>query len=319
MESCPRRRRTPEASHPIMSPALDREAWLVALEGIAKALGPTGQPVRLCLIGSVACVFGGMAARTTRDLDVWKPASDYDLAELKQAVEAAGLSFDPKSTLDPDKPYVQLVERGPTQVGQFEPVFMERLGRLHLYRPPVGHLIASKLVRGDDADIEDVVFLISKYQPARAEILAVIESFSEPGRTQALGNLIYFDVTDRPDADGQAQREGGGEMTAREQELIAREMLARPELLGSRLRERRWGDVAALVAYVERGVPKDLAMTDPALFKTLHDQITHFYLRGGGALSLAALNRMAARAAPPHRVLQSRRGIGLTPEEAKRP
>lgn len=210
MESCPRRRRrTPEASHPIMSPALDRDAWLVALEGIAKALGPTGQPVRLCLIGSVACVFGGMAARTTRDLDVWKPASDYDLAELKQAVEAAGLSFDPKSTLDPDKPYVQLVERGPTQVGQFEPVFMERLGRLHLYRPPVGHLIASKLVRGDDADIEDVVFLISKYQPARAEILAVIESFSEPGRTQALENLIYFDVTDRPDADEQAQREDG--------------------------------------------------------------------------------------------------------------
>lgn len=95
-------------------------------------------------------------------------------------------------------------------------------------------------------------------------------------------------------------------MTARERELIARELLARPELLGIRLRERRWGDVAALVEYVERGVPKDLAMTDPALFKTLHDQIAHFYLRGGGALSLAALNRMAAWAQPPHRVSQSR-------------
>jgi hypothetical protein len=192
-----------------MNLALDREEWLVALQDIAKALGPTGQPVRLCLIGSVACVFGGMAARTTRDLDVWKPASDYDLTELKRAVEAAGLSFDPKATLDPDKPYVQLVERGPTQVGQFEPVFMERLGRLYLYRPPVGHLIASKLVRGDGSDIEDVVFLISKYQPARAEILSVIESFSEPGRTQALENLIYFDVTNRPDADEQAQRKDG--------------------------------------------------------------------------------------------------------------
>ena len=60
-------------------------------------------------------------------------------------------------------------------------------------------------------------------------------------------------------------------------------------------------------------------MTDPALFKTLHDQITHSYLRGGGAVSLAALNRMAARAEPPHRVSQSRRGIGLTPEEADGP
>jgi len=95
-------------------------------------------------------------------------------------------------------------------------------------------------------------------------------------------------------------------VTAREQELIAREILARPELLGIRLRERRWGDVAALVEYVNRGVPDDLAMTDPALFRTLRDQITHFYLRGGGALNLAALNRMAARAEPPYRVSQSR-------------
>jgi hypothetical protein len=103
-----------------MSSALDRDQWLSVLEKIAETLGPKGQPIRLCLIGSVACVFGGMAARTSRDLDVWKPASDYDLVELKRAVEAAGLSFDPKSTLDPEKPYVQLVEPGPTQVGVFK-------------------------------------------------------------------------------------------------------------------------------------------------------------------------------------------------------
>ncbi len=83
-------------------------------------------------------------------------------------------------------------------------------------------------------------------------------------------------------------------MTAREQELIAREMLARPELLGIRLKERRWADVAALVRYVRRGVPDDLAMTDPALYKTLRDQITLFHLRGGGALNLEALERLAA-------------------------
>jgi hypothetical protein len=83
-------------------------------------------------------------------------------------------------------------------------------------------------------------------------------------------------------------------VTAREQELAAREMLARPELLGIRLKERRWADVAALVRYVRRGVPDDLAMTDPALYKTLRDQITLFHLRGGGALNLEALERLAA-------------------------
>lgn len=189
-----------EATQSTMHSALDRDAWLAALERIAAALGPSGQPVRLCLIGSVACVFGGMATRTTRDLDIWKPASDYDLIELKRAVEAAGLTLDPKSSLDLDTPYVRMVEAGTTQVGQFEPVFMERLGRLYLYRPPIEHLIASKLVRGDDRDVDDVVFLMAKHSPARASIRTVIESFAEPGKTQALENLVYLEVTDRSDS-----------------------------------------------------------------------------------------------------------------------
>ena len=83
-------------------------------------------------------------------------------------------------------------------------------------------------------------------------------------------------------------------MTPREEELIAREILERPELLGIRLKEKRWADVAALVRYVRHDVPADLAMTDPALFKTLRDQITLFHLRGGGALNLAKLERLAS-------------------------
>lgn len=93
-----------------MSTILDRDQWLEKLVQIAANLGSEGPPIRLCVIGSVACVFGGMAARTTRDLDVWKPASDYDFMQLKQAVEGAGLAFDPKTTLEPGMPYLQLVE-----------------------------------------------------------------------------------------------------------------------------------------------------------------------------------------------------------------
>jgi hypothetical protein len=85
-------------------------------------------------------------------------------------------------------------------------------------------------------------------------------------------------------------------MTPREEELIAREILERPELLGIRLKEKRWGDVAALVRYVQHDVPADLAMTDPALYKTLRDQISLFHLRGGGALNLSTLERLAAHA-----------------------
>jgi hypothetical protein len=82
-------------------------------------------------------------------------------------------------------------------------------------------------------------------------------------------------------------------MTAREENLIAREMLLHPELLGQRLKERRWADVAALVRYVQQDVPPDLALTDPALYQALRDGVTRFYLRGGGKLRLERLESLA--------------------------
>lgn len=82
-------------------------------------------------------------------------------------------------------------------------------------------------------------------------------------------------------------------MSAREEELTAREMLEHPELLGIRLKEKRWADVAALVRYVKKDVPHELAVTDPALYKTLREQITRFFLRGGAALNLQKLEQLA--------------------------
>ncbi|HZL13539.1 MAG TPA: hypothetical protein VFC85_05300 [Verrucomicrobiae bacterium] len=63
-----------------MSPKLqlDGEDWLAVLADLAAALDKNGSPLRLCLIGSAACLFGGMEGRTSADLDIWKPASDYD-------------------------------------------------------------------------------------------------------------------------------------------------------------------------------------------------------------------------------------------------
>jgi hypothetical protein len=48
---------------------LDRDQWLSVIEKIGTALGPTEKQIRLGLIGLVACVLGGMAARVSRDLD----------------------------------------------------------------------------------------------------------------------------------------------------------------------------------------------------------------------------------------------------------
>ncbi len=74
-------------------------------------------------------------------------------------------------------------------------------------------------------------------------------------------------------------------MTAREEELVARHLLAHPEEVDVYLKQRRWAEVAALVRYARRDVPIELAATDPALFRTLREQITRFFLRGGDVLS----------------------------------
>lgn len=172
----------------------DREQWLLMLERIAAALGNDGPPVRLCLIGSAACLLGNMPERASHDLDVWKPASKYAIAELRNAVETAGLLFNPKDFLEPDAPYLQIVEPGIVQVGKFEPVHMETLGRLELYRPPIENIIASKLARASDKDILDILYLIKNHQPDISLVRRIVASFPAATRMLATENLIYLEA-----------------------------------------------------------------------------------------------------------------------------
>lgn len=178
---------------------LNGKEWIEMLEKVSQQLSPSGPPVRLCLIGSAACLLGGMDGRTSVDLDVWKPSSDYDRSELRQATEAAGLLFDPKSELEPEKPYLQIVEPGLTQLGAFEPVFVDRFGRLEIYRPPIENIIAAKLIRAELKDISDIRFLISLHRPEVARIRELVATFPTEARVKATENLVYLDVfTDQP-------------------------------------------------------------------------------------------------------------------------
>ena len=80
----------------------------------------------------------------------------------------------------------------------------------------------------------------------------------------------------------------------REQEITAQTLLTRPYGIARALKERRWADVGAAVEFAETDLPKDLAITDPALYRTLRDALTTFYLRGGGALNLNKLRELAS-------------------------
>jgi hypothetical protein len=84
-------------------------------------------------------------------------------------------------------------------------------------------------------------------------------------------------------------------MNARDEELIARALLADQDQIDVYLVEKRWAEVAALVRFVRRDIPVELAQTDPALYRQLRDQVTRFYLRGGDVFSLKALEELAAK------------------------
>jgi hypothetical protein len=173
---------------------LDGEGWATVLAELSESLGNEGSPVKLCLIGSAACLLGGMDGRTSGELDVWKSASDFDRRELQLAAERVGLLFDPKQILEPDRPYVQLVEPGVSQLGDFQPVFIERMGRLQLFRPPIENLVAAKLVRASPKDLGDIQFLISRHRPSLDRVREIILHFPEPARGRAVENLVYLDV-----------------------------------------------------------------------------------------------------------------------------
>ena len=83
-------------------------------------------------------------------------------------------------------------------------------------------------------------------------------------------------------------------MTAREEELVARSLLADPALVNRYWKEQRWAELAALVRYARRDVPVALAQTDPPLYRQLREQITRFFLLGGDVFSLEDLENKAA-------------------------
>ena len=174
--------------------SFDQDRWLRALEEIAVGLGKEGDPVELCLIDSAVCLFGGMDGRISRDLDVWLPASDYDNADLRIAVEAAGLAFNPTGVLEPEMPYLQIVEPGIVQIGSFTPIKLMRMGRLHITRPPIENIIAAKLTRCSEKDIADIRYLISQYLPDFEKIKEITTSFPQPAREQATENLVYLEI-----------------------------------------------------------------------------------------------------------------------------
>jgi len=137
-------------------------------------------PGTICLIGSSATILLGQTARQTKDIDVWERASHVTRDNLRLAVEAAGLAFDPKEELT-ELAFLRVIHPGIVQVPGWNAAKREWMGepereiwtgdRLVVTVPPSRILVASKLVRGDDWDLEDCLWLMAAHgrRPGRDE------------------------------------------------------------------------------------------------------------------------------------------------------
>ncbi len=155
-------------------------------------------PGTICLIGSGATILLGQPTRQTDDIDVWARASRVKLDDLRRAVEASGLGFDPKDEF-PALPYLQVVHPGIVQVPGWDAEKREWLGeperevwkgeRLTVTVPPPRIIAASKLVRGDDRDLEDCLWLMAAHGVGAQEIMAAIKGLPRDPREKATDNL----------------------------------------------------------------------------------------------------------------------------------
>lgn len=155
-------------------------------------------PGTICLIGSGATIMLGQTGRQTDDIDVWASASRIGWEELRQAVAAVGSGFDPKDMF-PARPYLQVVHPGIVHVPGWNPAKRQWLGeaerevwrgeRLTVTVPPPQVIAASKLVRGDDRDLEDCLWLMTAHAAGVQDVMQAIAALPPDQRQKATDTL----------------------------------------------------------------------------------------------------------------------------------
>ena len=154
------------------------------------------RPTLLCLVGSTPGIASGQPDRHTPHVDVWFPASEFDTGDLSRACREAGILFDPKGVVEPDRIYIQVVRPGIVRLpADFAPEVIGEFGNLTVAMPPPEHLVAAKLVRGAEIDIDDVVWWVRQRRLDAADVERAIEKLpSERDRETALENMTFVQL-----------------------------------------------------------------------------------------------------------------------------
>lgn len=170
--------------------------WHVVQSALMRVGEHLKKPTRLVLIGSSVGMWYGQPGRMTEDIDVWSPKSDVDLADIAQACDKAGIHFDPIEYDAPrDGLYLQMVRPGIVHVGKWKSEeSMFRSGNLEVAHPPAENIIASKLVRAEPHDLDDIVYLMNRLQVSLACIRVAVATLPELPRSFAEENMVLLEL-----------------------------------------------------------------------------------------------------------------------------
>ncbi len=173
---------------------IDRDGLRDILSAIGKELR---KPARLTLIGSAASIISGQGGRQTPDINVWQPTSDFDADDFRNACEKAGILYDPKGLIGDEDEYIQIVREGIVSLPHgFRTTEIDRYGHLIVERPPAELIVASKLSRGSETDLEDSAWWVAN---AGLSLQAVEKAIGElprkADRETADENLVFLKLS----------------------------------------------------------------------------------------------------------------------------
>ena len=138
------------------------------------------------------------SARSRRSAIACGPAaSDFDAEDFRNACEKAGILHDPKGLIGDEDEYIQIVRPGILSLPHgFRTTEIDRYGHLVAERPPAELIVASKLSRGSDTDLEDAAWWVAN---AGLSLQAVENAIRElPRKTDretADENLIFLKLS----------------------------------------------------------------------------------------------------------------------------
>jgi len=119
--------------------------------------------------GGSACILHGEEYRATIDIDIIPQQSRFEKEDLRQACKKAGVLLDPTSFEDMEsgKPYIQLLPEESLILPRPKPnahMTPWKRNKLAVTTPPPADMIISKLKRCDAIDIQDIAFLMLKFE-----------------------------------------------------------------------------------------------------------------------------------------------------------